>query len=198
MNDELSGQLTQDWAIPTYAQPMLYVQGEGDAMPIEGRTGLFMLDVASPLITIRWGGADGAALTQIRWQPDSLEWDGSACIGGYVDAIHLTQTVDMPMNILYLGGHPLLQEIKPYVASTFRKESPNFKPNFNRGLATNLKETYTTWLLPQDSPLIHTAQLALIHNFRVHFYGHLVDEDSLWWKQFALPIMLEAITVFSS
>ncbi|PJF22010.1 MAG: hypothetical protein CUN56_08150 [Phototrophicales bacterium] len=187
MNDEMSGQLTQHWTIPPAAQQMLYIQGAGGTFPIEGEYGLFTLDVPSSVITLYWGGEDGTALVRLRWQPDNLDWDGSVCVGGYIDAIHFNYSGA----ILYLGGHPLLVDAPAKTANYT-------KPVFNHGLATDLKESCTTWFLPPESPLMSTVQLALAHNLRVHFMGHLADHGSPWWQIMTLPLLLQGVMVFSS
>jgi len=91
MNDELSGQLTSGWPLPGYAQGMLWLDTEAGTVQAEGAHGLFQLTAPSPLVTLRWGGEAGPALAQLRWRTDSLEWDGVVRIGGFVDALHLTE-----------------------------------------------------------------------------------------------------------
>ena len=114
MNDQLSGQL--GWTIPAYARDLLWLESEAGAVRVEGAQGLFTLDAPAQVLTLRWGSADGPALTQLRWQVDSLEWDGSVRIGGYIDAMHITELDDLPapITILHVGGQPLKPEVSAY------------------------------------------------------------------------------------
>src|SRR3954471_4373088 len=114
MNDQLSGQL--GWPIPVYARNLLWLESGAGVCKLEGAQGLFTLDAPAQVLTLRWGSAQGPALTQLRWHADSLEWDGSVRVGGYVDAMHSTELDDLPapITILHLGGQPLKPEISAY------------------------------------------------------------------------------------
>ncbi len=197
MNDETSGQLTNKWRIPDYAQGQLWVEGVGGAAQAEGAHGLFELSTSTPDVTIYWNNVhDGAALASLPWQPDSLEWDGSIKIGGYVDAIHLMEIpdVDLVVNVLYLGGQPLKPDIRPYPDAGYRGAIT--QPDFHACLVSEITESYTTWIVPEDSPLSQIAQDAMMNNLRLHCYGRLADDDSGWARFFGLPIVLEAMTIF--
>ena len=196
MNDELSGQLTSDWPLPVYAQGMLWLEGEADTVRAEGAYGLFQLNAPSPTLVVRWGATDGPALAQLRWQVDSLGWDGAVGIGGFVDALHLTD-VPYPIAVLHVGGQPLKHETTPYPAASVRPRLPYPLPAFPDGLVDSVEEGVTTWLAPDDSPLLGLAQDALVSKLRVYCFGHLADENGGWHEHFALPILLEAMTLFA-
>ncbi len=159
MNDELNAQLTSDWLIPKYARGLLWLETDSDTVPVEGAHGLFKLTAPAPILTLRWGGAQGPALTQLRWQADSLEWDGSARIGGYVDAMHVTELTDLPepLTILQVGGQPL----KPgpaYPTAAQRRQVPYPVPSFFDGIAQDVAESVSTWLAVTHSPSLVLAQ----------------------------------------
>lgn len=199
MNDELSGQLTQTWTIPAYARDMLWVEGAGESVQARGPRGEFALDVPSPVVTVRWGGADGPPLVQLRWQVDSLEWDGAVRIGGYIDALHVTEQLDLPdaLTVLHVGGQPLKADSLPYPAFAERKQVPYAVPSFFDALAEDVGEGVTTWMALSDSPVLVLAQDALVNKLRVACYGSLAEDAAGWHEAFALPIILEAMSLFA-
>lgn len=196
MNDQCSGQLTSDWRIPAYAQAMLWLESESGVVQAQGINGLFQLAAPSQTVVVRWGGAEGPALAQLRWRADSLDWDGSARIGGFVDALHLTDQPH-PIAVLSVGGQPLKADTPPYPPARERARVPYAAPAFADGLAEEVEEGLTTWLAPDDSPLLTLAQDALVSKLRVYCFGRLAAEDGGWHEHFALPILLEAMTLFA-
>lgn len=199
MNDELNGQLTAGWLIPAYARDMLWVETPAETVPAEGARGAFALSSPTGLLTVRWGGAEGPALAQLRWQADSLEWDGSVRIGGYIDALHITEALDLPepLTILHVGGQPLQAGTQPYPTFSRRKRVPYDVPSFFDGLAEDVAEGVTTWMALYDSPTVALAQEALVGKLRVHCFGSLAGDAAGWHEAFALPIALEAISLFA-
>lgn len=198
MNDELSGQLTSDWRIPAYARGLLWLETESDTVQVEGTRGSFRLSAPAPILTLRWGGADGPALTQLRWQVDSLEWDGSVRIGGYVDALHVTEQLDLPepVTLLMVGGQPL----KPgpaFPTAAQRKQVPYPVPSFFDGIDQAVSEGVTTWMALTDSPALVLAQDALVSKLPVYCFGSLAEDDAGWHELVALPISLDAMTIFA-
>lgn len=201
MNDETSGQLTDKWPIPAYTRDNLWVEGITGAVQVEGPYGLFNLHAPCPELTVYWGTVEsGSALVTLPWQPDNLAWDGSVRIAGYIDSIHATPQVPGAglVYILVVGGQPLRTAIPPYPGPAQRHQ-PLVKPDFYTGLNTDVAETTTTWLLPANNPLAEIVHRALADNQRIHCFGRLAaDEDATWQSVCAMPILLEAITLFSS
>lgn len=203
MNDERSAQLTSTWPLPAYAQDHLWIEGFSGAVRCEGVNGLFELPAPSPSVVVYWHDVkEGAALACLRWQVDSLEWDGQIRIGGYVDTIHLTQAGvgGLPVSVLTIGGQPLNAHYTPFPPASFRATT-TYKPDFHDSLMTDVPESYSTWILPLGSPLTDAVQNALIHNLRLYCFGRLADandpEEAAFVKQFALPIVLESLTIFA-
>lgn len=201
MNDEQRNQLTSNWRIPKYARDQLWVEGDSGAGRASGEFGEFELPAGgtSP-VTIYWRDVHkGAALVRLPWRADSLDWDGGVRIGGYVDAMHITNIADgeLTVAIIYLGGQPLRNSLRPYDTAADR-ETPEFMPSFHAALASDVTETISTWIAPFDSPLTGIAQDAMQNNMRLHCFGRLADESSGWDRFFALPIILESMTVFGS
>ncbi|MBZ0301824.1 MAG: hypothetical protein K8J31_18900 [Anaerolineae bacterium] len=200
MNDELSGQLVAShWRIPEYALDSLWLETESEALQTTGATGLFELTVPAPMLTLRWGGDSGPALARFRWQADNLGWDGSARIGGYVDALHLTslERSELAVAVLTIGGQPLRPGAVVYPDMHARNRVPYPVPSFEDGLADDVAEDVTTWLAPEDSPLMTLAQDALMNKLRVYCFGHLAAAAGGWHWHFGLPILLESITLFA-
>lgn len=197
MNDQLSGQL--GWTIPAYAQKLLWLESGAGAVKVEGAQGLFTLEAPAEVLTLRWGSADGPALTQLRWRADSLEWDGSVRIGGYIDAMHITELDDLPapITILHLGGQPLKPDASAFPTRAVRRNVPYAVPSFFEGRNDGVDESITTWMAFEDSPALILAQDALVSKLGVYCFGHLAEQNAGWHEYFALPIALEAMTLFA-
>ena len=199
MNDELSGQLTQDWTMPSYVQSQLWLDTLAETIQPVGEHGLFELSTPAQQVTLRWSKPNGPALVTLPWQADNLEWDGQVMIGGYVDAIHITEFEEtgLVVQVVSLGGQPILCTTKPYPGAIDRASFAYKRRDFHDGLVAEVAETNTTWLIDHDSPLADMVHDAMVNNLRLHLWGRLAEEDSGWDSRFALPILLDAITVFA-
>lgn len=201
MNDETTAHLTDDWRIPAYAQPHLWVDSDSSSARAEGARGLFTLEVPAQVITVRWQQADGPALVQCAWQPDCLDWSGDVRVGGLIQSLHTTvlEDIGLAMTILSLEGQPLKPAIMPYASADTRGQPLEqvAPPDFFRGIDGDIDLTLTTWLLPEDSPLAALAESALLNQANVHLYGRLPDDSEGWHRFFALPLILEAVTIFA-
>ena len=199
MNDETSGQLTLTWRIPAYAQTNLWLESDSGTVQTEGEFGLFELPAPADVLTLRWGSGAGPALTQFRWGSDSLEWAGSVRVGGYVTALHITQLtgIDFPLAIVTVEGQPLKPAFQPYPNASQRQNVPYAAPDFFAGVDDDADEDVTTWLAGEDSALVGMAQDALLNNGQIYAFGSLAVEPQGWHKHFALPILLESVTLFT-
>jgi hypothetical protein len=197
MNDQLSGQL--GWAIPAYARDMLWLEGDSGVIKDEGAQGLFTLESPAQVLTLRWGSPEGPALTQLRWRVDSLDWDGTVRIGGYVDAIHSAALDDLPapISILHVGGQPLQPDVSAFPARAARRGVPYPVPSFFDGIADDIPESVTTWMAFEDSAALTLAQDALVSKLGVYCFGRLAAQNAGWHEHFALPIALEGMTLFA-
>ena len=201
MVETLRGQLAAPgWEIPRFARNLIWVEGtSGVGVWAKGECGLFSLAAASPWVILRWGGADGPVLAWLPWQEDTLGWDGAVGTGGYLDSMHVTEIpgLDFPIMVFCVAGQPLKHDWSPYPAAEVRADVPYTIPDFFGGLAVDTQETTTTWLVPEPSALVTIAQDALLNNLRLYCFGHLADDAGGWAKHFALPILLEAVTLFA-
>ncbi len=199
MNDELNGQLSTDWSIPAYARDMLWLETDlGDMVRTEGEFGLFELEVPAALLTVRWGGEDGPALARLNWQVDTLGWDGRVSMGGYIDALHITEIdgLPFPIAVAIMGGQILNPDTTAYPISAQRRQLPYNSPDFDDALS-DAGEDVSTWLISDESPLAGLAQDALVSKLPVHVFGRLADESGGWHRHFALPLLMEAFTLFA-
>lgn len=198
MNDERAGQLTQDWQIPQYAQGHLWLDTESGAAPCEGPHGLFQLEFPAQVVTIRWG-QEGPPLAQLRWQPDTLAWDGSVRVGGLVDALHSTEFDEMPLAIALatLSAQPLLHTTQPFgLMSTTRALTAEL-PRYVTGVDDTWQPLPLPLLTPDESPLVAAAHDSLVSSVPLHVYGRLAEEAEGWHRHVALPIIWEAVTLFT-
>lgn len=198
MNDERSGQLTTEWRIPAYARDLLWLESEAGAVRCEGEQGLFTLPDGLPPgapVTVRWGGAEGAALAQLAWQPDSLGWAGEVRVGGYVDALYAgpLEGINDPISLLYISGAPLKAGVRPF-AGVGQRGQPLVPPRF-RDDVSNMNETVTTWLGFDGSAAMALAQDALVTKLPVFAFGRLAVATWSWNRHFALPILIDGLTV---
>lgn len=199
MNDELSAQLTGDWYIPAYAQGMLWVDAEGGAARCDGQHGSFTLAVPSRVLTVRWGGDEGAPLTQLTWQPDIIGWRGMVRLGGIVEAMHLTElpNVPLPLVIVYLSAQPLRPQTRPYALATSRANGKVVAPDYYAGVDDSQPPVSTPLLVQDDSPLVSAAHDSLSNGMPLHVYGRLANAVDNWHNFFALPIIWESVTLFA-
>lgn len=200
MNDELTGQLARTgWQIPEYAWDALWLETDSGVYQAEGHQGLFQLDAPTEWVTVRWGHEAGPALARLRWQADSLGWDGSVRIGGSLDAVHLTAlpVTGEAICVLYVVGQPLLPTTSLYALPEARRQSAYDAPDFLEGIADEVSESATTWLAGEESPLMSFAHDALLNGLRLWLSGRLADDESGWDRFFGLPLLVEAITLFA-
>ncbi|MDQ7027986.1 MAG: hypothetical protein Q9P01_21020 [Anaerolineae bacterium] len=200
MNDELAGQLTQDWEIPAYARTRLWLDSETGSSQCEGNHGLFELDAPTTELTLRWGSADGAPLKRLKWQADNLQWDGSVALGGMVEMLHLTELPtldDLPVSVVHFSAQPLLADARPYPDASQRHLSEFPIPYYVDSVDDTMRPMMVTLLTLSDSPLTSHAQEAMLQKIPMHIYGRLADEAQGWHRFFALPILWESVSLFA-
>lgn len=199
MNDERAGQLTENWTIPDYAQPHLWLTGEAGSAQCEGAAGLFELDFPETVVTLRWGSDEGAPLRQFRWQPDTLGWRGEFRLGGMVEALHMMALpgTDLSLVVVFFSGQPLLPDVTPYPDAAQRAVTRFRAPNWYESIDDEPPPTIITLLALEDSSLVTIAQDAMLNKMPLHAYGRLADEEQGFHRFVALPLLWEAATLFA-
>ncbi|MBC8170567.1 MAG: hypothetical protein H7X77_02805, partial [Anaerolineae bacterium] len=116
-----------------------------------------------------------------------------------LDAVHLTALpiTGEAIGVLYVVGHPLLPTTSLYALPETRRQGAYESPDFLQGLADDVPESATTWLVAEDSPLMSFAHDALLNGLRLWLTGKLAEEESGWDRFFGLPLLLASITVFA-
>ena len=195
MNDTRTGQLTTQWSIPTFARPHLWLETESGCVPIEGPRGLFTLPAPADTLTVRWGGENGSALASLRWQADSLDWNGQVRLGGMVEAVHMMSVpnLEIGLAVIIVEGQPLKPDASLYPTAAQRTQLPYRLPDFFTGIEAEIDPTVTTWLVPEDSGLLAMAQDAMSNNLRLYLQGSI---NAAWRDFAAIPLELEAVTLF--
>ncbi len=181
----------KQWTIPAYAQGNLWLTDGDSGVQTQGPQGHFSYQGEANVLVVRWGASNGPGLVQLDRQVKTLGWDGTVGIGGYIDAMHMRMFGDEAVNLLYVGGQPLMQPHPSVELSDFTA------PDFHKGLVHAVADGVTTWLTLHESPLAATAHDAMLNGLRIYAYGRLADDDSGWGSMFALPLVLEAITIFA-
>ena len=117
---------------------------------------------------------------------------------GYVDAMHVTEQTELPdaLTILQVGGQPL-RPGPAYPTAAQRRQVPYAVPSFFDGIDQAIGESVTTWLALTDSPALVLAQDALVSKIPVWCYGSLAEDDAAWRDLVALPLSLDAMTIFA-
>ncbi|MBC8099445.1 MAG: hypothetical protein H7Y11_08375 [Armatimonadetes bacterium] len=200
MNDELSGQLaSRTWQIPAYAQTSLWIETDAGVCRAEGARGDFTLPAPAEWVTVRWGHEAGPALAHLRWQPDALHWDGVIRVGGAIEALHLMGLPVMETNlvVMHVVGKPQEPGVTAFPAAQVRATDRYHAPDFIDALPSGLDETTTTWLIAEDSPLMSMTENAFLNGLRLWVSGQLAPDNSGWEALFALPLLLETVTLFA-
>lgn len=188
--------LCQQWKLPTYAQPYITINTPiYQQLHVDSAVGKFEIEKMSEIVTVSW---DNAPLTQLAWQADSLDWDGSVRLGGFVTAIHFTYMAQLEMDlaVMTVEAYPLKPDVKPYLKATDRAKTPYQPTDFLSGVDDDQSEGVTTWLADMDSPLVGLMQDAMNQGYRVYAFGQLTSDEQGWQNLFALPILLESVTSF--
>jgi hypothetical protein len=195
MNDELSGQLCDTWTLPKYSAGLLYACTPSESVLVKGNKGEFTLSTPSPVVTVRWGAADGISLAQLRWRADALGWQGRINLGGMVDAVHLIGGDDHTIGIAYFSGQVLLPHVTPFPRDARRLPT---KPSFFDSIDPDDPLHTTWWVMDYDSPLFQLAHDAMSNKLNCFFFGRLSSDDELAGVRSPMPFSLDEATLFST
>lgn len=188
------------YRLPHYAQGAIWATTVTEAAPVDGAEGTIALAAPDRHLILRWQAQDGPALVSLVWQGETPAWEGSVRVGGYADAIHLCALPNTGeyVHMLYLGGQPLQYRPSSLSRAHNHLNLLGRSPDFHHRMALDLSETVTTWLIPQNSPLAQQITTAMLSNARMHLFGRLAEDNHPYADYFMMPLILEAVTLFSS
>ncbi len=198
MNDELNNQLCSKWSIPTYAQDALWITTEFESVQSEGEKGIFQLNTPVDSLTVRWGGADGVGLAQLKWTGDALNWTGEVRVGGNIEAMHFIGAEDeeTTLAVAVFGGQVLLPAITPYPRLNHTPLTGIQRAEFYDGIDRNDSIALSTWLVSYNSPLFVLCQDALSNKLNAYVWGRLSERSDA--RKLATPFQLHELTLFST
>src|SRR5437867_2036319 len=102
------GQLSEDFAIPAYAQDMLYIVSEDQTAQARGRYGKYKLNqMPEGPLSITWG-LGGPTLVIWTRAPEgpALRWDGHVKVGGFIERFHGLEVGGLEVVIAEVVGGP--------------------------------------------------------------------------------------------
>lgn len=198
MNDELTGQLAASgWRIPTALQSHLWLKTDHETVRVKGDVGLFTLTVPAKRLDILVGEGDNSTrLARLHWNADSLEWHGAIRLGGQVESLTVLQVGRQVVTAATVVGSLLKWRATPYVTAGRRGIHDVSPDSYDEGILAD-SETITTWIMPEDSPLSSMMESALLNNTRVWLRGQVAENNSPWYSEFAVPLVLERATLFA-
>jgi hypothetical protein len=195
-NSGTSGQLTDEFRIPTYAQDMLFiVTGEGSSQA-QGKQGKYTLDSA-PQETVRltWGASDGPALaywSETEWP--TARWDGRVKIGGFVERLHARELGGLEVVIIEVVGGLLPANHVGLPSLNDMRNGIFARPSDSEPFGTD--QSYPFVILA-ESNLSGIAQDALVSGLAVDAYGSLASEAGRWHELVGLPLLLDSLTLLA-
>ncbi len=193
----VSGQLTEQFQIPAYAQDMLYVVTRDGAAQAQGKHGAFNLTTPPEgVVQITWGAADGPTLAfwnnAAEWL--NLRWDGRVKVGGFIERLHARELGGLELVIVEVVGGP-------FAVDHVGLPSLNDMHNgiFARPADTEpfKKDQAFPFIVLAESNLASLAQDALISGLAVDAYGSLASEAGRWHEVVGLPLLLDSLTLLA-
>ncbi len=190
------GQLSESFAIPAYAQDMLYLVCDDNAVQTRGKYGKFKLDAAPPgPLSVTWG-AGGPTLVVWSHPPEAarLQWDGRVKVGGFIERFHglevggvevvIAEVVGGPFPINHVGL-PSLDDMHNGIFARLSDAEP-----------LGRDQSYP-FIILAESNLAALAQDALVSGFAVDACGSLADDAGRWQEVVGLPLLLDTLTILA-
>lgn len=202
---KLTGHLVTEgteWTIPPYAQAMLWLAGDGEAMQVAGDRGAFTLDVpddGAGTIDLTWGIAGGPLLA--RWpvaladSPVTLDWRGAVAVGGFVERLHAFEVRGLELVVAELVG-ALLPLNYPRLPSLDQMRRRVFQRS-DTDVAADMPEFTYTLITMADS--IHADYLhhAMVSELAVDCFTTLGTQAGRWHEVTGLPLLVEMVSLLA-
>ncbi|MEP7289232.1 MAG: hypothetical protein ABI947_26065 [Chloroflexota bacterium] len=192
----LNGQIADDFRIPNYAQNMLYVLTETEAVQAQGKQGTFALHAPSEgLVRLVWGTPDGPPLA--FWENSerhNLQWDGRVKVGGFVERLHALEVGGIEVVIIEVIGGVFSADHVGLPSLNDMRHGVFARPSDSEPLGD--RQAYPLIILA-ESNLAGLAQDALVSGLAVDAYGSLANEASSWHELVGLPLLLDSLTLLA-
>ncbi len=190
------GQLSDDFAIPAYAQDMLYVVSGDEQTPTRGKYGKFKLDqTPNGPVSIRWG-ATGPTLAAWNEAPDgpNLAWDGRVKVGGFIERFHGLEVGGLEVVIAEVVGGPFPIDHVGLPSLDDMHHGIFARPSDAEPLGHD--QAYPFVVLA-ESNLSTLVQDAMVSGLAVDAYGSLAGEAGRWHDVVGLPLLLDMLTILA-
>ena len=190
--------LAPHWEIPSYVQNHLWVETETEVAQSTGMHGHISTTTSPNILLLRWGSATGAPLNQFSYQQGMVDWRGEVRLAGDPDSIHALELADLDITlaIILFSGQPLQAHTQPYPPASERAALETYETDYWHGVNSDIPAGLTSWIADAESPLVSLLQEAMMNRHQVYVFGRLAPEHLGYHYRFALPILLEAVTVF--
>jgi hypothetical protein len=192
----LSGQLTDSFRIPTYAQGLLTIVSENGESQLKGKQGQYHFDtLPEGVIRLTYGGANGPTLAY--WDIEdwpAARWDGRVKIGGFIERLHAREVGGLEVVIAEVVGGPLpsnhvgLPSLDDMRGGSFARPS-DIEPLIN-------DQAYP-FIILAESNLAALAQDALVSGIAVDAYGELAADQGQWHEIVGLPLLMDSLTILA-
>lgn len=186
------------WKIPAYLQSHLYVETPHETVQAKGDVGLFTLTQATDTLDLVMGGAGGTRIARLAWQHGGLGWRGDVRIGGMVDSMTLLTVNEQPLSAANVAGLLMKPNARPCVNAGKRGIADMEPMSYREGLfSLDDDEQLTTWVMPEGGGFAAMLESAMFNSSKVWMVGEVATEGSGLHTHFALPLVLQQLTVFS-
>ena len=190
------GQFSDDFAIPAYAQDMLYVVSGDEQAPTRGKYGKSKLDQAPDgPVSIRWG-IDGPMLAVWNVAPEglNLRWDGRIKVGGFIERFHGLEVGGLEVVIAEVVGGPFPIDHVGLPSLDDMRHGIFARPSDAEPLGRD--QSYPFVVLA-ESNLSTLVQDAMVSGLAVDAYGSLAGEAGRWHDVVGLPLLLDMLTILA-
>ncbi len=187
---------SEEWPIPAYAQPLLWLRQGDAAVQLSGPRGAFTLDGSGEGdLRLMWGTAEGTPLanwTETGGGPLTLDWNGHVAVGGFITRLHALEVRDLEMVIAEVEGGLLPSDyvrwpsLAQMTATPFRRDTDQ----------SPIERDYTyTFLAMADSIYAEYLHHALVSEVAVDLYAVLGPQKGRWFEVVGLPLLLESVSL---
>jgi hypothetical protein len=200
MAKSLSGQLSEQFKIPAYAQDMLYVVTETSVAQTSGKFGAYTLESApdgdsGEVVRLVWGTPEGPTLA--FWDSTklpTLQWDGRITVGGFIERLHAREIGGLEVVIVEVVGGPFPRDHVSLPSVDDMRRGVFARPSDTEPSGEN--QSYP-FIILAESNLAGLAHDALVSGIAVDAFGSLASEAGRWHEVVGLPLLLDSLTLLA-